>query len=124
MPPRLNKRQQRELEELEALNAAKASTTFEDDATDEEEEAEAIPQRRGGFSNVRSNSLDEDPFEILIFWPLGFYTLLVGFPHEVKIEKFFGLVFPIVENFWVEKVSQFGAFYANLIFEIRIFFNF
>jgi hypothetical protein len=52
MPPRLNKRQQRELEELEALKTAQPSTTLEDDATDEED-VQDISQRRGAFSNVR-----------------------------------------------------------------------
>lgn len=53
MPPRLNKRQQRELEELEALKVANLSTAPVHDVSDDEEEAQAIPQRRGGFSNVR-----------------------------------------------------------------------
>ncbi|KAF8812727.1 DUF654-domain-containing protein [Phlegmacium glaucopus] len=53
MPPRLNKRQQRELEELEALNLGKQSQGL--DLSSEEEEEQASPNniRRGagGFSN-------------------------------------------------------------------------
>jgi len=46
MPPRLNKRQQRELEELEALKLAKTSIVSED-------EEPGPSHRRGGFVNVR-----------------------------------------------------------------------
>jgi len=51
MPPRLNKRQQRELEELEALNSGKKSQGL--DLSSEEEELD-IRRGSGGFSNVRS----------------------------------------------------------------------
>jgi hypothetical protein len=50
MPPRLNKRQQRELEELEALNLAKTSRSA--DVTSEDEEP-GPSHRGGGFVNVR-----------------------------------------------------------------------
>lgn len=53
MPPRLNKRQQRELEELEALRLGKQSQGL--DLSNEEEEEPTSSNRRGGagFSNVR-----------------------------------------------------------------------
>lgn len=53
MPPRLNKRQQRELEELEALRLGKQSQGL--DLSNEEEEELTSSNRRGGagFSNVR-----------------------------------------------------------------------
>ena len=56
MPPRLNKRQQRELEELEALKLGKQSQGL-DLSSEEDEFEESTPSFRrggGGFSNVRS----------------------------------------------------------------------
>jgi len=51
MPPRLNKRQQRELEELGALNLA--NTSHSTDVVSEDEEP-GPSHRGGGFMNVRS----------------------------------------------------------------------
>ena len=51
MPPRLNKRQQRELEELGALNLA--NTSQETDVVSEDDEP-GPSRRAGGFMNVRS----------------------------------------------------------------------
>lgn len=54
MPPRLNKRQQRELEELEALKSSEVLNS----SSDEEFEAGPSERRNGGaggvFMNVRS----------------------------------------------------------------------
>jgi hypothetical protein len=52
MPPRLNKRQQRELEELEALGSA--PNPQEDGASAEEEDDAPAPAVAGGFAAVRS----------------------------------------------------------------------
>ena len=52
MPPRLNKRQQRELEELEALKLGKQSQGL-DLSSEEEETTSSIRRGGGGFSNVR-----------------------------------------------------------------------
>ena len=52
MPPRLNKRQQRELEELEALKLGNQSQGL--DLSEEEAEPTFNIRGGGGFSNVRS----------------------------------------------------------------------
>ena len=54
MPPRLNKRQQRELEELEALNLGKKSQGLDLSSEEEEAQTSLAIRRGGGFSNVRS----------------------------------------------------------------------
>ena len=54
MPPRLNKRQQRELEELEALKLGKQTQGLDLSSEEEEEPTSSIRQGGGGFSNVRS----------------------------------------------------------------------
>ena len=54
MPPRLNKRQQRELEELEALELGKKSQGLDLSSEEEEEPTSSIRRGGGGFSNVRS----------------------------------------------------------------------
>jgi hypothetical protein len=53
MPPRLNKRQQRELEELEALGSAPNPQEEGASAEGEEDDAPA-PAAAGGFAAVRS----------------------------------------------------------------------
>jgi len=53
MPPRLNKRQQRELEELEALKFAKPTESVEESSEDDEVPGPSKP-RVGGFANVGS----------------------------------------------------------------------
>ena len=55
MPPRLNKRQQRELEELEALNLGKQTQGL--NLSSEEED---IPRGGGGFSNVSQFSINDN----------------------------------------------------------------
>jgi hypothetical protein len=52
MPPRLNKRQQRELEELEALKIGKQSQGLDLSSEEEEEPTSSIRCGGGGFSNV------------------------------------------------------------------------
>lgn len=54
MPARLNKRQQRELEELEALKLGKQSQGLDLSSEEEEEPTSSIRRGGGGFSNVRS----------------------------------------------------------------------
>ena len=54
MPARLNKRQQRELEELEALKLGKQSQGLDLSSEEEEEPTSNIRRGGGGFSNVRS----------------------------------------------------------------------
>jgi hypothetical protein len=54
MPPRLNKRQQRELEELEELKLGKQSQGLDLSSEEEEEPTSSIRRAVGGFSNVRS----------------------------------------------------------------------
>lgn len=53
MPPRLNKRQQRELEELEALKSGKQSQGLDLSSEEEEEPTSTIRRGGSGFSNVR-----------------------------------------------------------------------
>ena len=48
--------------------------------------------------------------------PRTFYTPLVGV--RSKLKNSFELVFPIVENPRVEKISRFGAIFENRIFSI------
>ena len=55
MPPRLNKRQQRELEELEELKLGKKSQGLDLSSEEEEEPTSSIQRAVGGFSNVRYN---------------------------------------------------------------------
>lgn len=65
MAPRLNKRQQRELEELEALNFGKSQGL--NPSSEEEEETHIRPS--GGFSNVRSiiiNEPNDNSFELVL----------------------------------------------------------
>jgi hypothetical protein len=52
MPPRLNKRQQRELEELEALGKASPEINL---SSDDESTGMAAPSTSGGFAAVSSN---------------------------------------------------------------------
>jgi hypothetical protein len=54
MPPRLNKRQQREFEELEALGKASpnVSTSSEDEGT-----SVSVPSNGGGFAAVSSTQM-------------------------------------------------------------------
>ena len=66
MPPRLNKRQQRELEELEALELGKQSQELDLSSKEEEEPISNI-RRGGGFSNVRSVIISNLTIIILIF---------------------------------------------------------
>ncbi|KAF8972061.1 transcriptional repressor TCF25-domain-containing protein [Flammula alnicola] len=64
MPPRLNRRQQRELEELEALNSAKPTSSL--DEISEDEDIPGPSQRRGGgtFSNfLAPEDSEEDEAE-------------------------------------------------------------
>ena len=60
MPPRLNKRQQRELEELEALKLGKQSQGLDLSSEEEEGPASGIRRSGGGFSNVRSIIINND----------------------------------------------------------------
>jgi len=53
MPPRLNKRQQRELEELEALSAAKPEAQVNNPSEDELAPGPSGTKSGGGFSAVR-----------------------------------------------------------------------
>ena len=61
MPTRLNKRQQRELEELEALKLGKQSQGLDLSSEEEELEEPTSSFRRGGggFSNVRSTIISD-----------------------------------------------------------------
>ncbi|GAA5950839.1 hypothetical protein JCM21900_002036 [Sporobolomyces salmonicolor] len=66
MPPRLNKRQMRELQELEALEKSRAASTSAlptfDEVTDSEGEAEAVAQPRsaGGFGALDLGQEDDE----------------------------------------------------------------
>jgi hypothetical protein len=59
MPPRLNKRQQRELEELEALKLGKQSQGLDLSSEEEEEPNSIIRRGGGGFSNVRLITIND-----------------------------------------------------------------
>jgi hypothetical protein len=75
MAPRLNKRQQREMEELDALNAKLASESARDNHDDDEEEEEddvpvvAKPKVNAGFAAV---------CPLLMISPNDVYSLVNG----------------------------------------------
>lgn len=54
MPPRLNKRQLRELEELQALEASPGTEVVEEVAQDEEPTSSSPKKMTGGFAAVSS----------------------------------------------------------------------